>query len=150
MGQRMIMTTENQLEAAVVIGPSNQVIYWHLPEDRTIVSIRDSRVLWDVYWENRHIMVGQAHSHPGFGWPSPSWEDITSYQACENGLGKRYTWWIASSDRLVLVEWGGPQKYDYKIVQVPPELEPPWVVDLRANSRLPGVNTEQELEGVSV
>lgn len=127
----------NTIEAAVVLGPNDQPIYWHTPPNRNTVALPDSRSLWLVYMEHRNDMVGQAHSHPGLGWPGPSWEDVTTYEACESGLGKRYKWWIASTDHLVVVEWCGPDRYHYKTTRVPVELEPPWVAELRRLSQEP-------------
>lgn len=122
------------IEAAAVIGlDEEQVLYWHLPPGRRSVALPDSRKLWDIYWEHRASMSGQAHSHPGTGWPGPSWEDITSYEACESGLGRRYKWWIASMNRLVVVRWRGPARYDYETVRV--EHEPSWVAELRRLSK---------------
>jgi hypothetical protein len=130
------------IEAAVVVGADEkQVLYWHLPPNRHSVALPDSRKLWEVYWENRRSMSGQAHSHPGTGWPGPSWEDITSYEACESGLGRRYKWWIASMDRLVVVQWAGPGRYDYKATPV--HEAPPWVDELRRHS-VPEENPNQK------
>ncbi len=118
------------LEAALVIGLDGEtILYRHVPMGRGAAALPDSRKLWDVYWEFRSVMIGQAHSHPGRGWPSPSLEDITSYEACESGLGRRYMWWIASADRLVVVRWRGPGRSDYDVSHV--EDETPWTRDLR-------------------
>ncbi len=124
------------IEAAVVVGlDEREVLYWHCPPNRNVVSLPDSPKLWDVFWENRLKMSGQAHSHPGFGWPGPSYEDITTYEACEAGLGRRYKWWIASMDHLVVVEWCGPKPIDYKVTRVLDEGEHPWVTELRRLSQ---------------
>ena len=124
----------NTIEAAVVLGlDEKEVLYWHLPPGRHTAALPDSPKLWDVFWENRLKMSGQAHSHPGTGWPHPSMTDITTYQACESGLGRRYKWWIASMDRLIVVEWAGPGKYDYKLAKVLDE--PEWVHELRRLSQ---------------
>jgi len=120
-------------EAAVVVGlDEKQVLYWHLPPNRNRIALPDSPKLWTIYWENRLLMSGQAHSHPGTGWPGPSWEDITTYEPCEAALGRRYKWWIASMDRLVVVTWKGPGRYDYETTPV--YEEPPWVNELRRHS----------------
>lgn len=133
------------IEAAVVVGLDEaQVLYWHLPANRHSVALPDSPKLWDVYWENRHSMSGQAHSHPGLGWPGPSWEDITTYEACESGLGRRYKWWIASMDRLVVVTWCGPGRYDYAVAKV--YTEPPWVDELRRHSQAEQHPNQKEMQ----
>jgi proteasome lid subunit RPN8/RPN11 len=144
MPRAMIMTgvTTMMTEAAVVLGPKGQALYWHLPPNRNTVTLPDSQTLWEVYWKNREIMVGQAHSHPGYGWPGPSYEDITTYDACERGLGKRYTWWIASMDRLVTVTWDGPGSTDYRVDRVTEE--PSWVEELRRLSQQPTSDEERQ------
>ncbi len=135
------------IEAAVVVGLDGaEVLYWHCPPDRNTVALPDSRTLWDVFWENRQKMSGQAHSHPGIGWPYPSWTDITTYEACESGLGRRYKWWIASMDRLVVVEWVGPKKTDYQVTKLTEE--PPWVNELRRLS-MPEEQPSNQKEEVS-
>lgn len=103
------------METAVVVNSSGQAIYWHLPEGRSVAYLPDSRNLWDIIWENREDLSGIAHSHPGGGTPGPSHEDVTTFAAIEAALGKRLTWWIMSHDQLVLLEWAGPGKYDYRM-----------------------------------
>jgi hypothetical protein len=120
-------------EAALVIGRDGEILYRHVPADRGVAALPDSRTLWDFYFENYKKMSGQVHSHPGTGWPSPSHTDITTYAACEQSLGRRYFWWIASEDKLVLVTWAGPGRHDYGVQRV--EDEPPWVAELRRLSR---------------
>lgn len=103
------------MESAVVVNLEGQAIYWHLPEGRSVAYLPDSRNLWDVIWENRDNLKGIAHSHPGGGTPGPSHEDVTTFAAVEAALGKRLTWWIMSRDQLVVIEWAGPGKYDYRM-----------------------------------
>lgn len=125
------------MEAGVVIDRDEKPIFWHLPEDRTVGSIPDSRNLWDVLWENRRTVIGFAHSHPGSGVPSPSWEDITTFSAIELALGRQglMHWWITSSDGFVIVHWVGPGKYDYRVEDIqgrsPNWVAPDWVEQLR-------------------
>lgn len=121
-------------EAGVVVSPDGSAVYWHLPENRTVGSLPDSRDLWDVFWENRHTMEGFAHSHPGSGIPAPSWEDLTTFAAVEAGLGVRLTWWITSSDTVISLEWTGPGKHDYSI-SIEPEVDAPWAPELREKSK---------------
>jgi hypothetical protein len=103
------------MEAGVVVGFEGEPLYWHLPSNRTVAFLPDSRALWDVFWENRERLKGFAHSHPGSGVPSPSWEDLTTFAAVEQGLGRRLVWWIISEDNLVIVLWAGPGPHDYRI-----------------------------------
>lgn len=121
------------LEAAVVIGPAGQPVFWHLPFGRTTGSIPDSRTLWEVLWDGRQTILGVAHSHPGGGVPTPSGTDLTTFAAVEAGLGVRLSWWITSSTRLVVCYWEGPGQLDYR-VQVVNE-EPPWADQLREQSK---------------
>jgi len=126
------MTTE----AGVLIGSGFTPIFWHLPEDRTVASLPDSRSLWDQFWEHRADVVGFAHSHPGADhWPGPSYEDLTTFAAVERGLGRRLAWWITNETSLVALMWAGPKEYDYEVERVQAEREPPWVVELRNKSK---------------
>jgi hypothetical protein len=117
------------MEAGVVIDKAGHAAYWHAPADRTIASLPDSRSLWDFIWENRDRISGVAHSHPGSGLPSPSHTDITTFSAIEAALGRRLSWWITSSDVLVVWNWEGPNKHDYKGFFL--REEPDWVGKLR-------------------
>jgi len=120
------------IEAGVVVTGAGAV-YWHLPEGRTGGSLPDSRKLWDVLWELRkEEFLGVAHSHPGSGVPGPSWTDITTFAAIELGLGRRLTWWITSSDRVIDLHWKGPNKHDYTANLV---AEPDWAAILREHSK---------------
>jgi hypothetical protein len=122
------------IEAAMVIGlDGEQVLYRHLPPNRSAGGIPDSGVLWRVYQENKLTMAGGAHSHPGRGWPEPSWEDVTTNEVVEFCLGRRYKWWITSMDRLVVVEWEGPGKHKYRVTRL--SEEPGWVQELRRLSQ---------------
>lgn len=102
------------MEAGVVIGLDIKPFYWHLPVDRTVVSLPDSRSLWDIVWENREKIAGIAHSHPGGGIPGPSYEDVTTFSAIERALGRRLKWWITSADAAIVAVWRGPELYTYK------------------------------------
>lgn len=101
------------MEVAVVIDIEGRPIHWHLPPNRSAVSIPDTRDLWEILWENRETLAGVAHSHPGSGVPGPSGIDITTFAACEAGLGKRLRWWITSSDNLIELAWKGPERLNY-------------------------------------
>jgi hypothetical protein len=117
-------------EAGVVLGESGEAIYWHLPDDRSGGAIPDSRPLWEVLWENRKVISGFAHSHPGSGVPLPSPMDITTFEAIEKGLGRRLKWWITSQDQLSYThhEGGGPT--DYVTFRITSE-HPAWLDELR-------------------
>ena len=121
------------IEAGVVIGNDGEPIYWHLPQDRSVAYLPDSKDLWDIFWENRFSLKGFAHSHPGYGVPSPSWTDITTFAAVEAGLGRRIDWWICSGDSIVLLNWVGPEKYQYSIMLVTEKFD--WIKELRNNSK---------------
>lgn len=136
------------IEAGVVVGLNEEdVLHWHLPPNRNVVALPDSRTLWSVYWDNRATMAGFAHSHPGYGVPGPSWEDITSFAGVEGGLGRRYKWWITSMDRLVVVTWRGPKVYDYTTTPIAIDREPSWVPELRRLSREEVTAPPQDADG---
>lgn len=132
------------MEAGVVIDKNLSPIHWHLPPGRTGGSLPDSRNLWDVIWENRDIVQGFAHSHPGSGAPAPSGTDLSTFVAVEAALGRRLDWWITSSDRLLILHhtedalppWGkhthrsrqGTETIYLGMVIAP---EPDWAAELR-------------------
>ena len=127
-------------EVGAVIGLLGEVLYWHEPEGASGAALPDSRKLWEVMLDTyqKGILAGFAHSHPGSGWPAPSYEDITTFAAIERGLGTRLTWWIASSDRLIALR----SSLDYPRSYASASIEPgfgeailaPWVAELRARS----------------
>ena len=120
------------IETGVVL-LGHEPLYWHLPPGRTGGSLPDSRALWDVLWEHRKAEnLGFAHSHPGGGVPGPSWTDITTFSGVELGLGRRIDWWITSSERVILLRWQGPAKYDYDANL---QEETPWADRLRELSK---------------
>ena len=106
-----------------------QTAIWHEPPGRTGGSIPDTRDLWDILWENRQLVVGFAHSHPGLGIPQPSYTDLTTFYAVETGLGRPIAWWITSADTLV--ECVGPDLCDPVVVE-----DTWWVDHLRRISGL--------------
>lgn len=120
-------------EAAVVINTAGEAIHWHLPVDRTAVAIPDQRSLWEVLWDHREEVLGVAHTHPGAGVPGPSYEDVTTFAPIEAALGRRLNWWIATSDKLVLIRWSGPDRLSYQDRQLI-HVEPPWLERLRRES----------------
>ena len=123
------------IEAGVVVDKRGQAMFWHLPPGRTAGSLPDSRPLWDVIWDafNADTLLGFAHSHPGSGVPGPSYSDVTTFAAVEAALGKRFDWWITSSDHVVLLRWSGPDKISYRATIVTEA--PSWAAELRRLSQ---------------
>ena len=119
------------IESALVFDAEGAVIYLHEPQGSTAGSLPDSRALWQVLWAHRDRLGGVAHTHPGAGEPRPSTEDITTFAACEAGLGRRLDWWIASADQAALFRWRGPAKHDYGATEAP---LPAWLDQLRTLS----------------
>ena len=122
------------VEAALVIGPDGCVLHLHLPPGVTSGSIPDSARLWEVLWQNRGLVEGVAHLHPGRGEPCPSETDLTTFAAIEAGLGRRLCWWISSSDHTLEIRWRGPNRLDYAEELV---IAPRWVVVLRLLGQAP-------------
>lgn len=123
-------------EAGAVIGKDGDVMHWHVPPNRSVGALPDSRELWDFLWSNRDRVAGFAHSHPGSGVPGPSFEDVSTFSAIELALGRRLDWWITSSDFTVVLRWRGPDKYTYGAERV---ADPPWIKQLRDLSEPPEV-----------
>lgn len=121
------------IETAIVIDTDGQPLHWHLPPGRTAVAIPDSRELWDVIWKHRDHIAAIAHTHPGAGVPVPSKEDLTTFAACEAGLGRRLRWWIVTRNDARCYAWSGPGRLDYGTCRDSDEL-PDWIDDLRAES----------------
>jgi hypothetical protein len=119
-------------EACVVVGFDGEALRWELPAGRTAVTIPDSADLWRYLWENRAVIAGIAHSHPGSGVPSPSHTDVTTFAAIEDGLGRKLKWWIATDDSLVILTWAGPHKHTYAGEVV--HEDPSWLDRLRAET----------------
>lgn len=119
------------LEAGVVVAVDGAPLHWHLPPDRSVAYLPDSVSLWDVLWDNRSMVKGFAHSHPGSGMPYPSGTDISTFEALESGLGKRLDWWITSSDTVILLRWCSETKaYTGEVV----DGDLPWLSALRERS----------------
>lgn len=116
-------------EAGVVLDLKGEAIYYHTPTNRGMAHLGDSSDLWQFLWTNRKQISGFGHSHPGYGPIGPSWTDITTFCAIEQGLGFRLDWWITSGDQLYLVKFEGPEKHNYLSVRV--NATPNWVHHLR-------------------
>ena len=141
------------LEAAALISADEQtVLCWHLPVGRTSASVPGDAALGPddllvLLVRHRPYMAGTAHSHPGGGVPGPSWTDITTYAAVEKYFRCRFKHWIASMDRMVVVTWSGPDRYDYTVTVVDEDKEPAWSAELRHKSASQSVEGQQQMLG---
>ena len=104
-------------EAAILINIWGCGIFQHHPENASVIAIPDNKTFWDFIWENREQVAGIAHSHPGNGETWYSKEDMTTFAAIEESLGKRLYWPIVTSDSLSTFGWLGPNRYDYDLVK---------------------------------
>jgi hypothetical protein len=93
------------IEVAMVFDNEGKVIHWHLPPGRSGGSIPDTRDLWEILWENRDRLGGVAHTHPWHGEPWPSVTDVTTFRACELGLGKQLLWPVVTFDQIGCWVW---------------------------------------------
>ena len=132
------------MEAAVVIDLDGNALFWHLPDDRSGGAIPDSQDLWEIIWENRDRVAGIAHSHPGSGLTRPSHTDVTTFAAIEAAFGRRLKWWITTSDRLIVLQWKGPEKHQYIGGEVSPTgtMRREWLNALREHSNYPAGKEE--------
>lgn len=119
-------------EIALVVDLDDAPLHWHLPPGRTAVAIPDSRELWDVLWTHRNRIGAVAHTHPGGGVPVPSREDLSTFAACEAGLGRRLQWWIVTRDHARCFRWCGPDRHEYGTCTATGE--PDWIEALRSES----------------
>lgn len=106
------------MEAGLVFTKWGVPIFWHVPPDRSMGALPDSRPLWDVLWENRHELGGVAHTHPWNGTPGPSSTDVTTFAAVEAGLGQRLYWPIVTFTAVGYFEWVGPDRLDYGVQEL--------------------------------
>ena len=128
-----MMKATNALEAAVVVDVDGQPMYWHTPVGRSAAAIPDSRALWLVLWDSRERLAGVAHTHPG-GVLQPSSTDLRTFAACEDGLGRRLSWWLVSADRVVRCTWSASEPACY--ICRPDDAPHVWLDELRRISRL--------------
>ena len=126
---RKMEGTAMSLEAGVLVDLNGDPLHWHVPADRSGGYLPDNRDLWDIIWEKRDQVLGFAHSHPGTGNPSPSYEDVTTFAAVEAALGKRLIWWIISANALAEFRWKGPEIHNYG--KTKPPSAPVWLEQLR-------------------
>lgn len=127
------------IETGVVVSTYHEPIFWHEPGGRSSGALPDSRTLWDVLWQaNRDgWLSGFAHTHPGGGMPGPSQEDLSSFVAIENAIGRPLNWWIVNADMTVLVRKSTmdsvPGREIYGTTRVDDLV---WVPELRKRSQM--------------
>ena len=105
------------METGLVFDITGGLMYWHVPPDRSKGALPDSRVLWDVLWDNREILGGVAHTHPWICPANPSSVDVTTFAAVEKGLGKRLVWPIVTFSEVGYFTWVGPNVHDYSTLE---------------------------------
>jgi len=105
------------IESAFVFDLRGRVIHYHLPAGRSSGHIPDSNDLWALLLKHKDILGGVAHSHPGSGPSGPSHTDVTTFSACELGLGKRLLWPITTDTHVTFWKWVGPDPYDYRQIE---------------------------------
>lgn len=135
-------------EAGVIIDVLGNPIFWHTPDDRTVGSLPDSVTLWSVLWEANKLyqrspiehgaLLGFAHTHPGRDHhPSPSMEDITTFEAVERALGRPLHWWIFNETHGIFLSKSPgrvPRLDHYHIEPFEDRFMTSWVYQLRKNS----------------
>jgi len=86
------------IEQAMVFDHNGKTLLWHSPPGCTSAYIPDTRDLWTFIWEHRQEVCGIAHTHPWEGPASPSFEDMTTFNAIDRALGRPLLWVILSAD----------------------------------------------------
>jgi hypothetical protein len=90
------------IETGVVINRYGVPMLWHKPAGRTSALLPDSFDLWECLWRNRNNdLAAFAHTHPG-NVEHASLEDLTTFVAIEQGLGRRLDWYIVTKDHVML------------------------------------------------
>lgn len=115
-------------EIGVVIDEDGLPLYWHAPPNRSSIALPDSRALWEILWRHRDHLWGFAHSHPGRGLPAPSHEDLTTFRAIDQALGRCLMWWIASIDQVIALQWDTVDGKYRRVIPWPPMI---WLDELR-------------------
>ena len=87
-------------EIALVFDEQGRIIRFHRPPGCTSCGIPDTRSLWETMWEWRERLGGVAHTHPWSGTAGPSQTDVTTWRACEQGLGKLLLWPIVTRSEV--------------------------------------------------
>jgi len=109
-------------ENALVFDKEGKTLLWHLPEGCNEGYIPDSQDLWEFLWDNREIIGGVAHTHP---WDGKAWfsrTDVTTWAACEKGLGIRLVWPVVTFTEVKQFIWVGPDRLDYWCLDDIPEI----------------------------
>jgi hypothetical protein len=88
------------IEHALVFDVEGRVIRFHRPPGCSAGGIPDTRDLWDTLWKWRGHIGGVAHTHPWPGSANPSQTDVTTWRACEQGLGKLLLWPIVTCSEV--------------------------------------------------
>jgi len=101
------------METALVFSKWGSPLHWHVPPDRSMGAIPDSKDLWQILWDSREFLGGVAHTHPWIGAASPSQTDVTTLAAIEAGLGQRLVWPIVTFSEIAYFKWMGPERLDY-------------------------------------
>lgn len=125
------------IETGVVVSVHHEPIFWHEPGGRSSGALPDSRTLWDVLWQAHRDgwLAGFAHTHPGNGMPGPSQEDLSSFVAIENALGRPLNWWIVNADMTVLVRKSTMDSVPGREIFGTTRIDDPvWAPDLRRRS----------------
>ncbi|HHO53965.1 MAG TPA: hypothetical protein ENK18_24615 [Deltaproteobacteria bacterium] len=122
------------IEVAVVLDRQHRPLHWHEPPDADAAALPDSRDLWEALWAARAQLSGVAHSHLHRGRPAPSWTDLTTFAACEAGLGVRLSWWIVTLDDASCFTHRGPGRYDYTGRTAIDQETAAWIAELRRRS----------------
>ncbi len=121
------------METGVLLDHEERPLFWHLPAGRSATDLPDSQRLWTEMFEQRRLLSGFAHSHPGHGIPRPSQEDLTTFSAIERALDQSLTWWITSADLLLRIRRLGPRPQEFYSEVCPGHA--PWVAQLRRLSK---------------
>jgi hypothetical protein len=127
------------IETALVFDKQGRILHWHEPPGRSGGSIPDSRNLWDVLWEHRPIakggtgrLGGVAHTHPWDGPSGPSQTDVTTFRACEQGLGDLFVWPVVT---FTHVTWLRYNPFIDRYMEVPELFPLEGLEELRQKSR---------------
>lgn len=106
------------METGLVFTEWGVPLFWHIPPDRSMGALPDSRNLWEVLWDNRKVLGGVAHTHPCSGTAHPSGTDVTTFAAVEAGLGQRLVWPIVTFSEVGYFNWVGPERLDYGVLEL--------------------------------
>ena len=107
------------IETALVFDKQGNILHWHEPVGRSGGSLPDSRGLWDVLWEHRPLekggtglLGGVAHTHPWKGPSGPSYTDVTTFRACEQGLGETLLWPVVTFTHITWFRFNSDSHYE--------------------------------------